>query len=561
MSDSEDSKSGEVPIEVAFSVRTVESSVDVPMEEWSSLEVLMEPENEKKVLNREGLYDPGDGEMCGEYVAMSSSSVLRHPYYNYPAIKDPGIEDALLKHVQPEPYPFDGQDLYLAVCKEMNQCPVKIFHKGLLESHIDLKYYCINPNGVRAMAKALQDNMTVESLDFTDNFLNNDACYHLGDMLISNTTITEINLRGCRIGHEGARRLFCSLPRNRTLQVLDLSYNKLGDAAMEYLGNAILFGLNIQRLNLSYNDITGKGVARLVEPFETHNYFTHLDLSWNKLFSTGGYQFLMKLSESTCLQDLNLSWNSLCGPRIGKALGQILLCPLLTKLNLSNNQLEEDAIKIFIESLKLAKKLHTLNLSYNPISIAGAYSILLQVEFKATKVKKVELENVDVDEAFLSLLENMKRSPSKNDLVVTYGHVRRVFRGKGPDVRETVLNRVEFLRKSRKNKEADLALVALQLQKENRIIVVDKDFATALQNGGVSLDEDLVGEVCDAFPAPSKNPKVKIVNINVLVDYIKRKWPDKKLPPTPPPEPEEPIEIVEVKEKKGKAKKGKGKKK
>ena len=53
-------------------------------------------ENVKMLLYQQGLYDPGSGEICTKYVSMSDSTVLRHPYYNYPGVKDPGIKEALL---------------------------------------------------------------------------------------------------------------------------------------------------------------------------------------------------------------------------------------------------------------------------------------------------------------------------------------------------------------------------------------------------------------------------------------------------------------------------------
>ncbi|KAJ8722403.1 hypothetical protein PYW07_003583 [Mythimna separata] len=231
-------------VEVIFAAESVVSSVDPPMDEWPSLDILTAEQNKKRLLYSEGLYNPGSGEICAEYITLSASSVERHPYYKYPPVIDPGIEVALLG---PEPkvtYTDDGQALYLALCEEMNQTPVRSFYRGLLQEKIDLRYYCIDPYGFRAMAKALQYNNTVEELDLTDNFLNHDACYHMGDMLLSNRVLTVLNLRGCRIGPKGLRRLLNNLEYNKSLKVLDLSYNKLGDDGMEHLAKAIHLGLN-----------------------------------------------------------------------------------------------------------------------------------------------------------------------------------------------------------------------------------------------------------------------------------------------------------------------------
>lgn len=556
MGDSDDSNSKlSTPIDIVFSVHSIPSSVDPPMEQWSSLEIVVPEDNKKKILCDAGLYDPGSGIICAKYIAMSHSSIFRHPYYNYPALMDPGIKDALFNPKEHITFPPDGQASYLVTCKEMNQCPVKSFYRGLLKRKIDLKYYSINPNGFRAMAKALQYNITVEELNLTDNFLNDDACYHMGDMLLTNKTITEINLRGCRIGPEGVRRLFYNLPLNRTLTVIDLSHNQLGDDGMQHIAKAIIFGIPVKQLYLSYNNISGKGVMDLAESFETHNNFTHLDLSWNKLYTLGGHQFLTKLSESTCLEVLNLSWNSLSGPRMGLAISEVLLCPVLSELNLSNNQLQGEAITTIASNLMHSKKLDSLNLSHNPLSTHDAITVLHQVALKSTKLKNLIMENVYVNRAFLSLLAHTKQKKSKGNLVVTYGAVVGTFEAKGPDAREVVLNRVQYLTMSHRSK-ADIALIVLQLQKDNRIIMDVKDFTGALESSELFLNEDLITELCNIFPATPKKAKQKIININLLAEYIKRKWPDKKLPLTPPPEPEpEPIINEPPKKKKEKGKK------
>lgn len=542
--DSDESKSGDEVVEMIFETKIVESSEDPPRDEWSSLEFSIPEENRKKILYDEGLYSPGSGEICTKYITLSDSAVLRHPYYCYPAITDPGIEKALLEPEGYFAYADDGQDLYLATCQEMNQCPVRSFHRALLESCIDLRYYCVNPFGIRAMATALRYNKTVKNFNLTDNFLNDDSCYHLGEMLLTNNTLTELNLYGCRIGAEGLNRLLSGLPHNRGLQNLNLSHNQLGDAAMEHLAEAIFFGIDLKKINLSYNNISGKGASFLTEAFETHNKFTHIDLSWNNLFTPGTYGFLMRLAESTNLQVLNLSWNSLCGPRIGLALKEILLCPLLKKIILSNNKLEGEAIRSIIGSLGKAKKLVKLNLSYNPLTPSDALTVLNKVKLNAVKVRKVFMDNVFVNGEFLALLERIKQMKAKKNVIITYGGVIGGFIAKGPDPREVILNRVEYVAKKPKRNKVDIALIALQLQKDNFKIMNVKDFGTALTMAGASLGDDLVEELTNTFAGP-RHAKFRTIDINLLVDYIKRKWPDRKLPPTPPPEPEpEPVPVV-----------------
>ncbi|CAK1545080.1 unnamed protein product [Leptosia nina] len=531
----------EVKTEVVFEARIEESSEEEPpMEEWSSLIIEAPEENKKKALYEEGLYDPGSGEICGKYIAMSQSSVLRHPYYNYPAVTDPGIKKALLATEPQVIYSEDGQQQYLVLCKEMNQCPVKSFHRGLLTDSIDLKYYCVNPFGVRPMAIALQYNKNVQSLNLTDNFLNDDACFHLGEMFLCNSTLQELNLSGCRIGPTGAKLLFSGLPLNKKLRILNLSKNAIGDAGVEHLANVTFRGIGVLQIILSQNDITGKSMSTLAESLETHNKFTHIDLSRNNLFAppNGVISFLNQLGENKNLQELDLSWNSLAGPRIGNALKTVMRSPNLRVLNLNNNRFSGEAVESFIPALTKAKKLITLNLSYNPLTPEDALVVLHKLKSNAVKVQNVLMENIFVNGEFLVLLDHIKAMKTKKNVVITYGGVVSAFKPKGPDMRDLVLNRAEYLTKKPK-KRSDIALIVLQIFKDSdfKEIMSAKAFEDAIVATGAPLDGDLIDEIVNAFAGP-KSAKTKLINLGLLVDFINRKWPERKLPPTPPPEPE-----------------------
>lgn len=526
-------------VEYVYVAPVEESSEEPPMDEWSSLVMELPEENRKRALYEEGLYDPGSGEICTKYVAMSTSSVLRHPYFNYPAVRDPGITEALLQPEENVSYPDDGQTLYLATCKDMKQCPVLKFHRELLTDKIDLKYYCVQPFGVRAMAMALSNNQNVTSFDLTDNFLNDDACFHLGEMLTSNSTLSELILSGCRIGPSGVKLLMAGLPSSRSLHTLNLNKNAIGDLGVEYIASAILRGISVKEIYLSYNNISGKAAMTFAEAFETYNNLTLLDLSWNNLYAplVGTVTLLNRLSESKVLQSLYLSWNSLAGGRIGTAINSILGIPALHVLDLSNNKLSDEGIQNFIGSMAKPKKMVTLNLSYNPLTKDDALIVLQKMKLNTVKIQNLFMDGVLVDGAFLDLLDQIKTMKTKKNTVITYGDALGGYEIKGPDARDLVLNRVEFLTMKGKKRKVDVALVILQMQKDNMHIMNSKNFEDVITATGAPLDSDLIDEIVNVFPGP-KNAKYKTINIDLVADFIRRKWPDRKLPPTPPPQPE-----------------------
>lgn len=527
-SDSEEVENEEV--DVIFEVQSLESTIESPTEEWSSLVEIPVIVNTKREAYENDLYSPESGEVCVEYIPMSSHSI-GHPLDEFPALTDPGILRALQEPDDKIIYPDDGQDLYLALCDEMSLCPVRLFHRNLTNNKIDLSYYGIDPRNIRAMAKALKYNRTVDSFCLKDNFLTVDAAYHLGEMLSTNSTLVELNLEGCRIGPEGARRLFSGIIGNRHLSILDLSRNELDEAGGEHFAEAIFRGADIKEIYLRKNNLGSKTAAALAVAFETHNKLIHIDLSWNNFFNPASACVLLnKLEENEYLEYLNLSWNGIYGPHIAESLRNVMLCPNLNHLDLSNNKFQGEDIDILIENMNKAKQLVTFNLSSNPLTPDDALKVVKKMKLAAVKCKHLNLDNVCVNVDFLLLLERIMKMKSKKDVTVTHGDVMRKFVGKGTDPRELVLNRAEFLAKKPKRRPVDVALIFLQLAKDEKQTLSTKELSTVIKKTGASLDNNLIEAFANSFPGP-RSKKQKFVCIPKVVEYIRRKWPERKLIP------------------------------
>lgn len=547
-------------VDFIFVADEQESSVEQPPEEWSSVEIEIKGENKKKALYNEGLYSPGSGELCAKYITVSNSSVLRHLYYNYPPVTDPGINEALQKAKPEVIYPDDGQALYLHLCKEINICPVRLFHKSLLTPEINLSFYGVEDKGVRPMAMALQFNKNVRRFNISGIFLSNDACYHLGHMLSYNCTLNELILDGCRIGASGMLRLGRNLPINRSLMFLSLESNYLGDLGGTHFAQQIFDGATVNRVNFAKNQLGRLTASALAEVLEWTNKLTHLNLSWNCFYHVPStVKMLEQLASSTCLEELSLAFNSLGGDRVANVIKKLLLVPTLTLLDLSHNNFQNEAIDTITSNLLSAKKLTTFNLSFNPLTTHDAFNVLQKMLKPKVKINQLLLDNVCVSKSFVELLARVKRRKNRKNFVCTFGTVLQNWTIAGPDARDLILKRAQYLGMSKKTK-VDTAMYFLSLAKEYPKPIPTKEFQDRLDADHVALDEDLVAGLAEIFPGP-RTPKSRTINLNLIVEYVLRLWPDKKLPPTPPPEPEPEIEEAPPpggeKEKKGK---GKGKK-
>ncbi|KAI5645633.1 hypothetical protein NE865_02300 [Phthorimaea operculella] len=538
MSEEDITASGEQEFEILFEKQESENTIEPPIEEWSSyLCFLQAPEqNEKRRLFEAGLYVPPSEDICAKYIPLSDSSVYRHPYYKYPSVKDPGIEDALL---QPPPeiiYPDDGQELYKAVCKEMNEPFSRLFYKQLLNSHMNMAYYGISPYGWRPMAIALKKNRIVHSINFASNFISVDGCYHFGDMLRENFTITELDFTGCRMGPVGMKNLVNNFRMNTTLRKLNVGRNCLTDAGMQYLCNVLYKGSNVSNIGLSYNGLSSVSAKNLADAIEFMNIITHLDLSYNNFTIPKPVETLMsRFVESDYFEEINLSWNSLTN-RFAKSLSNLILCPKIRVVNLSNNNLTGNVITLIADNLVLAKNLNTLDLSFNPLTIGEAKYVLNKMRLRRVKINELLMDNVTVDPFFVNLKNRILGFKFRKDAVITHGYVVPKKDAAVPDLREIVFRRADYLcQKGPKKKRKDIAQVILSLNKQlkGEPIFVNT-LNQALNNMGVHhLNRDLVDALVDAFPGP-KVGKIIPGNMRAAAEYVHRLWPDAKLSDIPP---------------------------
>ncbi|KAJ8732506.1 hypothetical protein PYW07_015105 [Mythimna separata] len=503
----------------------------------------------KMKLYMEGLYSPGSGEICAKYIAMSTSTVLRHPYYDYPAILDPGIEEALFYPEPKKKYDDDGQELYLDLCKKMNLIPIRIFHRALLEEEINLKYYGVNPVAVRAMCLALARNQNVTRLDLTSNFLDHyDATYHLGEMLGYQNALTELVLSGCNIGSRYMRRVLNRLG-TRVMDLLDLSGNKIRDEGFPALTEQIFHGAVIKRLNLKRNDLTSDSLALLAEVLEFHDHTTHLDLSWNKFFiNQGAIQLVRTLRHSKVLVELNLSY---CNLSLGVDIGALLRIPTLEVLDISNNTLAPRAAKIIAKNLILATSLRILELSSNPFSPSDALEILLNMKNEAIGLKELRMDYISVNKDFAYELNEIRSLEFRRNTVITHGHILKNYTLLPQDIKVIYLKQLVMLTSTARKKDAFDILVYILDESKTREILEIPEFQRIMKRAGAPVEDDFLMGLSKCFPGPKTETKIRPLNLEMMVDYIHRIYPHKEPTPTPVGTPE----AKPVKKKKGGKKK------
>ncbi|KOB77588.1 Uncharacterized protein OBRU01_02358 [Operophtera brumata] len=321
----------------------------------------------------------------------------------------------------------------------------------------------------------------------------------------------------------------------------------------------IFNGLPAKRVNLSKNNLGRVAALAIAEAFEFKDNITHLDLSWNNLYHAPSTKRLLEqMSQSRVLKEVNLAWNALEGENLAMAIRNLLKIPTLTILDLSSNRLAGEAIETIAANLSLAKNLNTLDLSYNPLSPNDVITILQKMLLPRVKLQNLLMANVFVRKQFMVILNRVKNMKSRKDFVVFFGGVLGNWTITGADAREVVLRRADYLCSLSKRNKVDIGLYLLALAKEfPKPIIPVMDLVDRCAYDNIPIDADLIAELAEACPGP-KSAKTKLINMDDVCEFVKRLWPERKLPPTPPPEPEpEPIPEpqAEPEPKKGKRKK------
>uniref|UniRef100_A0A8C6JDW8 Uncharacterized protein n=1 Tax=Melopsittacus undulatus TaxID=13146 RepID=A0A8C6JDW8_MELUD len=152
----------------------------------------------------------------------------------------------------------------------MEVVPVSYFIQNMAKSYINLNHYGLGPKGVKAIAIALMSNKTVTHLELEDNYMLAEGAICIAEMLQENSTLQELNISNNHLDTAGAKAIanllldnvsflhtillsgrlyvpkkshclctFVSLQRNFQVKELDLSHNEFSEKGGQLLGQML----------------------------------------------------------------------------------------------------------------------------------------------------------------------------------------------------------------------------------------------------------------------------------------------------------------------------------
>jgi len=134
-----------------------------------------------------------------------------------------------------------------------------------------------------------------------------EAMQALAGWLRDNSTLGELDLRGYRVGDEGARALANALRVNRALCSLVLCNNDIGDGGAQRLAQALCVNKTLRELDISSNKVTADGARALAAALRVNTTLERLDLGFSRFSDGAALTLLDALRFNSTLRALKLN--------------------------------------------------------------------------------------------------------------------------------------------------------------------------------------------------------------------------------------------------------------
>ncbi|ETE63493.1 hypothetical protein L345_10747, partial [Ophiophagus hannah] len=365
------------------------------------LQFLEEEEEEGSEISESSTY--------GEILSTANASEAVEEKREDSSDTDLSIEDAERSFTT-----IKGADLYREACKLVGVIPVSYFTRNMEEPVMNLNHHGLGPKGTKAIAIALVSNTTITHLELEDNWILAEGTTYLVQMLRENCYIQEMNISHNHLNKDGAEAICRMFYHNiSNIRSIRLAGNDFRDEAAPYFSESLIANYRVIELDLSYNEFAEKG-GELFGQVLVGSFFS----------------FFLKANGT--LKILNLSWNGF-GNEGAFALGEALkVNTTLAELDISNNHISnEGAIKLS-KGLEMNGSLRILKdpnyssfssqMSQNLLTVEGAIALLMSIRKNSKSgMEEINISNVIVNEGFIRLLDHVCEVRPELDIV--YGGI------------------------------------------------------------------------------------------------------------------------------------------
>ncbi|XP_053139159.1 leucine-rich repeat-containing protein 74A isoform X3 [Hemicordylus capensis] len=300
-----------------------------------------------------------------------------------------------------------GADLYIEACKLVGVVPVSYFIRNMEEPIMNLNHHGLGTKGTKALAIALVSNTTITHLELEDNWILGEGTTYLVQMLRENCYIQELNISNNRLDTDGAEAI-CRMFFNNisNIRAIQLAGNNFNDESAIYFSESLMTNYRVTELDLSHNEFAEKGGELLGQMLANNESLEVLNLSWNHLRMKGAVAFSAGLRANGTLKILDLAWNGF-GNEGALALGEALkVNNVLTELDISSNHINNEGTVKLCKGLEVNGNLRILKMAHNPMTVTSAIALVTVVRKNSkSRIEEINISNVLVNEGFIKLLD------------------------------------------------------------------------------------------------------------------------------------------------------------
>ncbi|XP_029984071.1 leucine-rich repeat-containing protein 74A-like [Sphaeramia orbicularis] len=368
---------------------------------------------------------------------------------------------------------------YLETCLWTGTIPVRCYLRHVGEASLNMNHYGLGPQDAKALVMVLQHDRNVKALELEDNRLGAVGAEYLMLLLQKNSNIQSLNLSNNQLGLEGAKIITEILLENYYVKSIKLSGNKFDDSAVKYIAGALEGDFTLKELDLSHNMFFDEGGEHLGRMLAKNVGIEVLNLSWNGLRMSGAVALCDGLKVNQTLKQLHLASNGFCSI-VANSLGQALKSNReLVLLDLSSNRIDDQAVELLCQGLGVNSTLRILKLSHNPMTSAGALTLLTTVHnHMKSALEEIDMRTVFVCETFVELLDDVHKM--RPCLDVPYSVMTSVTRN---------LSALPIFQKFFEDRNESIRDFFQALDKDGTMRVTTADFRKAVQAVNIPLDQ------------------------------------------------------------------------
>lgn len=140
---------------------------------------------------------------------------------------------------------------------------------------------------IKVIAKALEDNRTIHSLDLRLNNMDIVGAQAIAELLQKSKSLRVLNLSSTSMDYTSIRTVCSAISGNKSLTELDLSFLDISDECCQCLQDMLRVNTTLQNIRLRSNNLTWSGCDIIAEGLSRNLSLTVLDMSRNNIGDEG----------------------------------------------------------------------------------------------------------------------------------------------------------------------------------------------------------------------------------------------------------------------------------